>query len=151
MHMWCIMVDIYYYHEIILSLIQHLHITYTTNKNNNTSPAHVYYWQVGIEVSFLQWMMVSVPFTIVGTFISWVLICLVIQPDDVKYIPVVVFDRERDDFSKRNITVTVLSMLVVVMFSVFPWIQPLLGDIAMVSMCYIIFMFGSGMLSEVSK
>jgi hypothetical protein len=94
-------------------------------------------------------MLVSVPFCVLATFISWVVICIVVDPSDVKSIPIVVYDLESNQYSKRNIAVMLLSLIVVVMFSIFPLVQSVLGDIAMVSLCYIVFMFGSGMLSEV--
>jgi phosphate transporter len=104
--------------------------------------------QIGIEISFLDWMLVSVPFASACTLLSWGLICLLYRPDDVKTIPIVVYDRENKPHSVRNVTVMLVSVVTMISFASFSLFKPYFGDIAMVALMYASFMFGSGILTE---
>ena len=112
------------------------------------SVLHVRTRQIGVEISFLDWMLVSAPFASTCTFLSWVLICLLYRSDDVKTIPIVVYDRENKPNSLRNLTVVLVSLFTMVCFASFGLVKPYFGDIGMVALLYASFMFGSGILTE---
>lgn len=84
-----------------------------------------------------------------STLIAWFLLTVLMPPSDLKSIPVIVFDSKTNIFTRRNVTVMVLSLITLLFFALFTFIKPIFGDIAMVSLCFVVAMFGSGMLSEV--
>lgn len=93
-------------------------------------------------------MLVSAPFALACTIFSWVFICLLLRPDDVRSIPIVIYDRENKPSSTKNLTVLFVSLTTVVVFASFNFFKPFFGDIGMVALLYASFMFGSGMLTE---
>jgi di/tricarboxylate transporter len=102
-----------------------------------------------VFITFTQWILVSIPFGTICVFLAWLALCFIMQPYDVKAIPIVVYDRE-NRMNKKNITVLVLASLTMIAFSTFEYtLKWLFGDIAMVAMVYIAIMFGSGLLTEV--
>lgn len=102
-----------------------------------------------LSVSFGSWLLISVPFCTLSTLIAWFLITILVPPTDIKRIPVIVFDPQGSVFTKRNVTVMVLSLCTLVLFALFSCIKSTFGDIAIVSLLFVVAMFGSGMLSEV--
>eukprot|EP01038_Epipyxis_sp_PR26KG_P009656 gene9656-12998_t len=111
--------------------------------------AVTYLEQSGIEVSFGRWMCVSLPFCIVGVLVSWVIIILIVKPDDIKIIPVIPYERGVNVFGKRNLAVITLTLLTMLLFAFFSYTQFIFGDIGIVSLCFVSVMYGSGILSEV--
>ena len=99
-------------------------------------------------ISFSHWLAISVPFACVSVVASWAFLCAVIQPDDVKSIPIVVYKRD-NKLSKRNITVIVLSLVTLGMFASFEMFKSIFGDIGIVALLFVSIIFGSGMLTEV--
>lgn len=93
-------------------------------------------------------MLVSAPFASVCTLLSWALLCLLYHPDDVKAIPIVVYDRENKVNSVRNLTVLLVSLFTMLAFASFSLFKPYFGDIGMVALLYASFMFGTGILTE---
>ena len=59
----------------------------------------------GIEISFGEWIAFAVPFATVCTLGAWLFIVLICKPTDVARIPVIVYEREQDTFSLRNLVV----------------------------------------------
>lgn len=76
------------------------------------------------------------------------MILIIMKPDDIESIPIIVYERDTV-FSKRNITVIVLSLLTIVLFASFNAIKSIFGDIGVVALTFVSVMFGSGILSEV--
>jgi phosphate transporter len=107
-----------------------------------------YLEHAGIAVSFGKWIAVALPFCVTCTIICWLLILFIVKPDDVKTIPVIVYDRDTI-IGKRNGAVIILSLLTIFLFATSSLTTPLFGDIAIISLCFVAIMFGSGMLSEV--
>lgn len=101
-------------------------------------------------MSFGQWLLVSVPFCVICTIIAWLLILILVEPDDISSIPIIVYERG-DILGRRNITVMVLSFTTLLIFAFFEYFKPYFGDIGIVSLCFVTIMFGSGMLSEVNS
>jgi phosphate transporter len=104
---------------------------------------------VGVFVSFSRWLSISIPFACLSVVGSWAYLCIVLNPDDVKSIPIVVYKRD-NKLSNRNIAVIVLSLITLFLFSTFELVKPIFGDIGIVSCLFVAIMFGSGMLTEVS-
>ena len=107
-----------------------------------------YLEQAGIIVSFGTWIAVAMPFSLICTFICWLLIIVVEKPDDVASIPVIVYERS-SVIGKRNMTVMAISLLTILLFATSSLTSHIFGDIAIISLCFVALMFGSGMLSEV--
>ena len=107
-----------------------------------------YLEQAGIIVSFGTWIAVAMPFSLICTLICWLLIIVVEKPDDVASIPVIVYERS-SVIGKRNMTVMAISLLTILLFATSSLTSHIFGDIAIISLCFVALMFGSGMLSEV--
>jgi len=75
-----------------------------------------YLEQSGIEISFGKWILVALPFCLICIFVAWVLIIVIIKPDDVPTIPVIVHDRT-EVFGKKNTVVMALSLVTIVLFA----------------------------------
>ena len=106
--------------------------------------------QIGININFAQWMLVSVPFGVVGTLLSWFVIVFITHKDEnIQRIPIVVIDLENKLFTTKNVIIISTSLLVCILFAMFGLVSEYLGDIGVVSLVYMCFMFGSGILSEV--
>lgn len=102
-----------------------------------------------MNITFTQWILVSIPFGSICVLLSWMALCFIMQPYDVKSIPIVVYDRE-NRMNKKNLTVLILASLTMIAFSTFEYtLKGIFGDIAMVALIYVALMFGSGLLTEV--
>ena len=99
-------------------------------------------------VPFGQWICVSLPFCVLNTLIAWAYLIIVIKPDDITSIPLIVYERGTV-LGKRNITVIVTSLLTILLFANFTYVEYFFGEIGIVAAIYVAFMFGSGILSEV--
>ena len=83
-----------------------------------------------------------------NTLLAWVYLLAVVKPDDIKSIPIIVYERGTV-FGARNITVVVTSLFTILLFANFRYVEGIFGDIGIVAAVYVAFMFGSGILSEV--
>ena len=110
--------------------------------------AVTYLEQAGIVVSFGTWIAVALPFSFICTVLCWILIIMVEKPDDVSSIPVIVYERN-NIIGKRNMAIMTLSLLTILLFATSALTTKIFGDIAIISLCFVSVMFGSGMLSEV--
>ena len=72
-----------------------------------------------------------------------------INPNDVKSVPVIVYERDRH-IGRRDTAIIVLSLLTIILFASFYYFKNIFGDIGILSLCFVSVMFGTGMLSEVS-
>lgn len=105
--------------------------------------------QAGFTVTFGRWICVSLPFCVLNTLLAWAYLIIVIKPDDIKAIPVIVYERGLPVFGKRNVTVIATSLLTILLFANFTYVKFIFGEIGIVAALYVAFMFGSGILSEV--
>lgn len=99
-------------------------------------------------VTFGRWICVSLPFCVLNTLLAWVYLVVVVRPDDISCIPLIVYERGTV-LGKRNVTVIVTSLLAILLFANFSYVQFFFGEIGIVAAVYVAFMFGSGILSEV--
>lgn len=89
--------------------------------------------QAGISVSFGRWICVSLPFCVICTILSWLMIIAMVKPDDLQSIPVIVYERN-NVFTKRNIAVIALSLLTIILFAFFQTVRGTFGDIAIIAL-----------------
>jgi anion transporter len=102
----------------------------------------------GIDISFGTWIMISLPFGVICTVICWALILGFFNLDDVKEIPLIV----RQDIPVghlRTLVMVVLSLICVLLFATSSATKGVFGDIGMISLIFLVTMFGSGLLTEV--
>ena len=104
--------------------------------------------QIGISVSFGVWMLVTIPFCSVCVFVSWCIILAIIDPDDVDTIPVIVYERG-NIYGAKNMVVMASSLVTILLFATSSLTENFFGDIGTISILYVVFMYGSGILSEV--
>lgn len=105
--------------------------------------------QHGFDVSFGAWIMISLPFGIFCTLFAWFFLCLVLKPDDITAIPVIVYER-KNVLTTRNLLVMFLSLMTIILFAFFSYLQVIFGDIGIVALTFVAIMFGSGLLTEVT-
>jgi di/tricarboxylate transporter len=101
------------------------------------------------SVSFGTWLLISVPFCVFCTLMIWILLIILLSPDDVPSIPIIVYERDQALLSKRNVTVMILSLVTLIIFAMFQYVSWIFGDISIVACIFVFIMFGSGILSEV--
>lgn len=106
--------------------------------------------QNGIEVSFGKWLLISIPFCVIGTFISWLVIIHILKPNDVKEIPIIVYETSTEVFSRKNIIVMFTSTIAILLLATSSFTKFIFGEIGIISLCFCSFMYGSGLLTEVS-
>ena len=99
-------------------------------------------------MTFGSWICVSLPFCVLNTLLAWMYLIAVVRPDDITAIPLIVYERGKV-LGKRNITVMVTSLLTILLFANFTYVEFFFGEIGIVAAVYVAFMFGSGILSEV--
>lgn len=73
---------------------------------------------------------------------------MIIKPNDIDSIPLVVYERG-NVFGRRNVAVILSSLLTICLFATSSWTKDAFGDISIISLCFVAFMFGSGILTEV--
>lgn len=106
--------------------------------------------EIGVNVSFGRWILCSAPFAILGTLISWFVITYITHVDnEVKKIPIVVVDLENRLLTTKNLVIMSTSLLTCFLFASFSLFSDYFGDIGVISLCYMGFMFGTGILTEV--
>jgi len=103
----------------------------------------------GIAISFGHWIAVALPFCTIGVIISWMLIIAIIKPTDITSIPVIVYDTKSFVLGKRNSLVIGCSALTILLFATSSYTMQIFGDIGIISLCFVGFMFGTGILTEV--
>lgn len=103
--------------------------------------------EAGIEVPFGKWIMFALPFCVVCTVICW-LALIAVFPVDVEEIPMVV-NQASNVGTRRSGMLILLSGLCVLMFATSSLTKVVFGDIGIISLCFLVAVFGSGVLTEV--
>ena len=94
--------------------------------------------------------MVSVPFCVLGVLLSWFMLILIVRPDDVEIIPAVVHKEGSSEISeRRNYAVVAFCTAIVLLLAFSQLLEPYVGDIGILSLSFLVLMFGSGILTEV--
>ncbi len=105
--------------------------------------------QAGFGISFGTWIQIAVPFCIVCVLLCWLLLLLSFDTDDVKEIPLIVHSQVRGVGQKRSVTMVAASVLTVMMFATSSSTVDTFGDIGIISLLFMAFMCGTGLLTEV--
>jgi len=96
-----------------------------------------YLEQSGIEISFGKWILVALPFCLICILVAWVLIIVIIKPDDVPTIPVIVHD-QTEVFGKKNTVVMALSLVTIVLFATSLLLKGVFGSSSFPSSSFLI-------------
>jgi len=102
----------------------------------------------GIRISFGHWLGIAVPFCIMGVLVTWVLLLIVIKPNDIASIPIIVYEPEKR-IPRKNLTIMFLTFTTIVMFAMSSVLNQYFGDICTISLLFCGVMYGSGLLTEV--
>ncbi|CAN0564505.1 unnamed protein product, partial [Ectocarpus sp. 12 AP-2014] len=102
----------------------------------------------GFTISFGTWIAVGIPFCVLGVFIAWVVVCVVVNPNDVDSIPMIVHSRG-SVVSRKNVFIISLTLLTIFGWSTIGETEGFFGDVGIIALLFIIVAFGSGILSEV--
>ncbi|CAN0392910.1 unnamed protein product, partial [Hapterophycus canaliculatus] len=102
----------------------------------------------GFTITFGTWVAMGIPFCTLGVFIAWVLLCIVVNPNDVDSIPMIVHSRG-DVVSRKNVFIVSLTLLTIFGWSTIGMTEDFFGDLGIIALLFIIVAFGSGILSEV--
>lgn len=103
----------------------------------------------GIDISFGMWMIFSVPFGVISVLLSWVIIMLAFDTDDVKEIPLIIHHQMDNLGQKRRVSIVTVSAITIGMFATSNATVDTFGDIGIISLLFLTFIFGSGLLTEV--
>lgn len=97
-----------------------------------------------LPVSFGNWLLVSVPLCTLSTLLAWMLITMIVVPDDIQRIPIIVYQQSPDPStasegtssssssfsmlggvlsSKRNVVVIVLSLATLLCLALFSFCE----------------------------
>ena len=106
---------------------------------------------VGIDVSFLQWMLVAGPIAIFGTAGIWLMLLLLVRPDDCAALPKVVFSEAPLTRKKKLALAAVAVAVTLWAFLSAPPLKATFGDPAIVGVALVAFAFGSGFLDKASS
>ena len=104
--------------------------------------------EAGISVSFGKWILFAVPFCVVCVVLCWLLLILSFDTDDVEEIPLIVQTRTSAMGKKRSMTMVAASIVTVVMFATSNVTVNTFGDIGIISLLFLVFMCGTGLLTE---
>eukprot|EP00457_Paulinella_chromatophora_P003008 gb/GEZN01003013.1/.p1 GENE.gb/GEZN01003013.1/~~gb/GEZN01003013.1/.p1 ORF type:complete len:730 (-),score=80.64 gb/GEZN01003013.1/:15-2204(-) len=96
----------------------------------------------GTQISFGQWMMVSIPFCTLAVFAAWLFLIFSIPPVDCEKIPKIVFKKK--PFTIQAYMTLFLTSTTIVLWAFLP---ESLGDVSIVALSYMVVVFGSGMLT----
>ncbi|GMH65095.1 hypothetical protein TrST_g3430 [Triparma strigata] len=98
-------------------------------------------------MSFGAWIGYSMPIALLGTIFAWLLIIVMLKPDDVTSIPKIVY--EAKEVNKSAIAICVLSLLTILAWATSSFTKLLFGDLGIISLLFMGIVFGSGILTEI--
>lgn len=102
----------------------------------------------GIKIFFGHWLGIAMPFCVIGVLITWLLLLIVIKPNDVATIPIIVYEPQRR-IPRKNLAIMFLTFTTIVMFAFSSVLNKYFGDICTISLLFCGVMYGSGMLTDV--
>jgi len=101
----------------------------------------------GYAVSFGAWLACAVPFCVIGVVLTWLMLILILQPNDVDKIPPIM-NKMGKLLSYRNTIVMGLSLGTIILWSTISYTHPFFGDLGTISLIFMGLMFGSGILTQ---
>jgi phosphate transporter len=101
------------------------------------------------EVYFLDWLKVAVPLCLILTVAAWAILLVLYRPDDVQHVPPILCDREQ--LGKRDWVVVAVSVATMIGWAGLQWWEGVVGDAGIISLVSMSFLFGTGILTQVSQ
>jgi phosphate transporter len=81
---------------------------------------------------------------------AWVLLIYIIKPDDVKTIPIIVYESKESGISNiKKCVILSITVLCIIGFATSSWTNNIFGDVSIISILYMAIMFGTGLLTEI--
>jgi len=102
----------------------------------------------GFPMSFGEWIGNAAPLCVVSTVVVWLIILVVVEPNDVERIPKILTKKSEVPVWKSAFVV-VLSLTTILLWAFSSWTKGVFGDLGVISLCFMVIMFGSGILTEV--
>ena len=104
----------------------------------------------GVAVSFGSWLLFSMPLCCLGVVLAWSWIVFLYPVGDVAAVPKIIMPRQGLELtSPKALFMLGCSLLTLFFWSTSSTLFPFFGDASVVSLLFIVLMFGTGMLSEV--
>lgn len=104
----------------------------------------------GIKVSFICWISIALPFCIICVVSAWLVLMYIIKPDDVKSIPVIVYEKGTSGISSiKKYVILSFTLLCIIGFATSSFTNNIFGDVSIISILYMAIMFGTGLLTEI--
>lgn len=100
----------------------------------------------GVSVSFLDWVLVSVPYTLACVLSAWAYVCVALRPDDVPRIPEIVYRGE--PLRREHHAVLAVSFLTVALWCSLSFSEPAFGSMGVLAAVPLVAFFGSGILTK---
>lgn len=91
----------------------------------------------------------GLPFCVLGVFIAWALLCVIVNPTDVEHIPMIVYTKA-NVLSHKNVFIVALTLLTIFGWTTIGATKDYVGDLGIIALMFIVIAFGSGILSEAS-
>lgn len=101
------------------------------------------------SITFIQWILVAVPFCIIAIVLSWLYLITVMLRDanDIPTsIPTIVYESQK--FSSTHLTVMVTSLITITAWCSLSYTKPILGEMGTVAVIPLAILFGSGILTK---
>lgn len=103
--------------------------------------------KAGYEVTFGQWMLIATPFCTIATILCWLYLIWQMQPNDAQFIPQIVYDQSRK-VDRVHVVVIILTLVTIGMWATFSLTSTTFGDLGIISLLFMVVMFGTGILSQ---
>lgn len=100
----------------------------------------------GMPMSFGAWILLSTPVAVIGTLFVWMLIIVVMRPNDVDSIPKIIHGNE--PFTLQRAAVCFLSLVTILAWANSSSSKAIFGDLGIISLIFMAIIFGSGILTE---
>eukprot|EP00904_Undaria_pinnatifida_P009467 jgi/Undpi1/5650/HiC_scaffold_2.g00924.m1 len=91
----------------------------------------------GLTISFGIWIAVGLPFCVLGVFVAWCLLCIIVDPTDVEHIPMIVYSRG-DVLSRKNVFIVSLTLLTIFGWSTIGATEDFFGDLGIIALLFIV-------------
>ena len=98
-------------------------------------------------LSFGKWIIMATPLCVLSTVLCWLWIIVVLKPNDVKSIPLVIY--EDDTPIRKSAIVCFLSLVTILLWASSSWSKQYFGDLGIISLLFMGIIFGTGVLTEV--
>ncbi|CAM9505806.1 unnamed protein product [Choristocarpus tenellus] len=102
----------------------------------------------GYQISFGVWITLGIPFCSLGVFVAWVIIMVILNPSDVSQIPIIIYSKP-NVLTRRNIFIVSLTLITIFGWSTIGSTEDFWGDLGIISLVFIVIVFGVGLLSEI--